>query len=134
MRLWSDALVKGGGDPDPALRVRSGIEKFNVSAIGPVPDELPLHRLYLLAAGERLSLEPTSPSEALFGVIPHLYVHRFGTAFMQATGAARPFGQVSSLLRSISVVRLVRRRDLDQLPEIASLVEQDMLRQPDLPT
>jgi hypothetical protein len=130
LRLWSDSLLSTGENPNLAVKVRSGIDKFKLSAMNVVPDELPLHRLYLLDAGEQSSIRPTSPSEALFGVIPHLYAHRFGTAFMQATGAARPFEQMYSLLRKASVRRLVRRRDLAQLPDIARLVEQDLLHEP----
>ena len=127
IKLWVDALVGTGGDPDLAIRVRSGVDKFNVNAISIAPRELPFHSLYLLDGGEELSIRSMSPSEAFFGVVPHLYVHRFGTSFLQATDMARAFQQVTRLLRTVTVKRLLRRRDLGQLSNIARLIEQDVL-------
>jgi hypothetical protein len=127
IKLWADALVGIGGDPDLAVRVRSGVDKFHINATSIAPREFPFHGLYLLDGGEELSIRSMSPSEAFFGVVPHLYVHRFGTSFLQATDMARAFQQVSGLLRIITVKRLLRRRDLGQLSDMARLIEQDVL-------
>ncbi len=129
MRLWSDALVSIGGDPDSAVPVRSGIDKYNVNAASVAPEALPFHRLYLLDAGEELGIRSMSPTEAFFCVIPHLYVCRFGTPFLQSTNAARAFQQLNSLLKKITVKRLLRRWDLNQLPDIAQRIEQDILQE-----
>lgn len=126
IKLWADALVGTGGDPDSAVRVRSGVDKFSVNAASIAPNELPLHGLYLLDAGEELSIQPMSPSEAFLSIVPHLYVYRFGTSFLQATGMDRSFQQLNQLLKKITVKRLLRRRDLSQLPDIAHKIEQDI--------
>lgn len=126
IKLWADALVGTGGDPDLAVRVRSGVDKFHVNATSIAPRELPFHDLYLLDGGEELSIQSMSPSEAFFSVAPHLYVHRFGTSFLQATDMARAFQQVSGLLRIVTVKRLLRRRDLGQLSDMARLIEQNV--------
>lgn len=128
MRLWSDALVGIGGHPDSAVRVRSGIDKFSVSATKIATEVLPFYSLYLLDIGEELSVQLTSPSEAFFGVMQHLYVYRFGTKFLQSTGATRAFQQLSWLLKKIIVKRLLRQWNLSQLADIAKLVEQDACR------
>lgn len=127
IKLWADALISTGGDPDSTVRVRSGIDKFNVNAVSIAPNELPFHGLYLLDGGGELSIQPMSSSEAFFGVVPHLYVYRFGTSFLQATGMVRAFQQLNQLLKKITVKRLLRQRDLRQLPNIAQWVEQDVL-------
>ena len=127
IKLWEDALVSTGGDPNSAVRVRSGVDKFHVNAASIAPNELPLHGLYLLDGGEELSVRSMSPSEAFLGVVPHLYVCRFGTSFLQETGMAHAFEQVSRLLRVVNVKRLLRRRDLSQLSDIARLIERDVL-------
>lgn len=127
IKLWADALVGTGGDPGAAVRVRSGIDKFNMNAVNIASNELPFHCLYLLNGGEGLSIQPMSPSEAFFGIVPHLYVYRFGTSFLQAMGMDRTFQQLSLLLKKITVKRLLRKRDLSQLPEIAERVERDIL-------
>jgi len=129
IKLWADALVGTGGDPDSSVRVRSGVDKFSVNAASIAPNELPFDCLYLLDAGEELSIQPMSPSEAFFGIVPHLYVYRFGTSFLQAMGMSRAFQQLNQLLKKITVKRLLRRRDLNQLPDIAYRIERDVLEE-----
>ena len=129
IRLWSDALVSTGGDPDSAVRVRSGIDKFNVNAASVALEALPLRFLYLLDLGEELVIQSVSTSEAFFGVIPHLYVCRFGTPFLQSTHPSRAFQQLNLLLRKVTVKRLLRQSNLSQLPDIAQRIEQDILQE-----
>lgn len=129
IRLWSDALVSTGGNIDSAVRVRSGIDKFNINASCMAPEGLRLHCLYLLDAGEELSIRSMSPSEAFFGVVPHLYVHRFGTSFLKAKGMEYTFLQLNQLLKKINVRRLLRWKDLNQLPDIAQRIEQDIFQE-----
>jgi hypothetical protein len=129
IRLWSDSLVSIGGDPDSAVRVRSGIEKYNVNATYFAAEALPFHCLYLLDGGEELAIQAMSHSEAFFGVIPHLYVCRFGTPFLQSTNTARAFQQLNLLLKRIKVKRLLRQWNLNLLPDIAQRIEQDILQQ-----
>jgi hypothetical protein len=126
MRLWLDALVSTGGDPDSAVRVRSGLDKFNVNATNVVLESLAFQSLYLLDAGEQLAIQSISPSEAFLGIVPHVYVCRFGTSFLQLTDANRVFQQLSLLLKKITVKRLVRPWDLNQLPDIAQWIERDI--------
>lgn len=128
IKLWGDALVGTGGHPDSGVRVRSGVDKFSVHAAGIASNELPFRGLYLLDAGEKPSIQPTSPSEAFMGIVPHLYVYRFGTSFLQATGMDHPFKQLNRLLKKITVKRLLRRRDLSLLPQIAQQIEHDISR------
>jgi hypothetical protein len=85
-----------------------------------------------LGGGEELSIQPLLPNEAFLGVVPHLYVYRFGTSFLQATGMVNTFQQLSGLLKTVVVKRLLRRRDLSELPEIAQRVERDVLHDMEL--
>lgn len=128
IKLWEDALISLGGDPDSAVRVRSRVDKFSINATNIAQNELLFHCLYLLDSGEELSIRAMSPSEAFFSVIPHLYVYRFGTSFLQATGMNRVFQQLNQLLKKINVRRLLRRKDLSQLPDIAKKIEKDLLQ------
>lgn len=129
IKLWEDALIGTGRYADSTVRVRSGVNKFSVNAASIASSELPFHSLYLLDAGEELSIQSMSPSEAFLGIAPHLYVYRFGTSFLQAIGMDRAFLQLNQLLKKITVKRLMRWRDLSQLPEIAQRVEQDVLQE-----
>jgi len=129
MRLWSDALVSTGGDPDTALRVRSGVDKFNVNAANIAVEALPFHSLYLLDAGEEFAIQSLTTSEAFFGVVPHLYGCRFGIQFLNSTDVSRTFQNLSLLLKKITVKRLSRPWSLNQLPAISQRIEQDILHE-----
>ena len=128
IRLWSDALISMGDDPDSAVRVRSGIDKYNVYAGNTIAETLPLYCLYLLDVGEDLSIKLMPPSEAFFGIIPHLYVCRFGTQFLQSTNITHAFQQLNLLLRKIKVKHLLRQWKLNQLPDVTRRIEQDVLQ------
>jgi hypothetical protein len=130
LKLWSDALSSLGGDPRTAAPVRPGLDKYFVAEAGMVERETPLRRIYLLAAGDMLAMKPVSPNEAFFGVVPHVYVARFGTGFLQATDGVRTFTQLHELLTRVSVVKLQRRRDLNELSQIAELIELHDLQGP----
>lgn len=123
IKLWADALIGVGGDPDFAEPVVPGANKYYVSASSVAGRDVPISRLYLLDAGENLCVKPVSLSEAFFGIVPHVYVSRFGTPFMQSANAIHTFKQVNALLKVVSVARLLRRPDLGQLNDIARLVE-----------
>jgi len=128
IKLWADALVGVGGDPDSADRVAPGANKYYFSASSIADQDVPISRLYLLDAGETLGLKPVSSAEAFFGIVQHVYVSRFGTPFLQSANAAHTFRQLNSLLKGIPVVRLVRQPDLAQLSDIARMVETDCLQ------
>lgn len=123
LKLWSDALSSLGGDPRTAAPVRPGLDKYFAGEAGMVDQETRLHCIYLLDGGDTLAVTPVSPKEAFFGIVPHVYVARFGTGFLQSTVGARTFAQLQQLLTRVSVVKLQRRRDLNELSQIAELIE-----------
>ena len=123
MRLWADALVSAGGNLGSATRVRPGVDKYYVNASSVADEEYPLARLYLLDGGERLSAKPVPLAEAFFGIVPHVYVSRFGTPFIQSTNFSHTFRQLNLLLKKTAVIRLIRRQDLTELQDIAKLIE-----------
>ena len=123
IKLRPDVLTSVGGDPDTSVPVRPGHPKYFVSESTITEGEFPLRTLFLLDVGDTLGVAEVPPAEAFFSVAPHVYVCRFGTGFLQATGADRTFRQLSLLLKRTSVMRLYRQRDLSQLSEIARLVE-----------
>ena len=126
MRLWLDTLIYAGGRPDSATRVRSGIDKFNFNVDSVAKKPIPLHSLYLLDAEGSPHIEKLFPSEALFSIIPHLYVSRFGTSVFQKTDPAGSFKKLTLLSKQAHVKRLVREQDISQLPNIVNLIEGDL--------
>jgi hypothetical protein len=127
VKLWEDALIGLGGDPEAADPVAPGANKYYVHAAAHAQD-VPVTRLYLLGGGDELCVQPMSLAEAFMGVVPHIYVSRFGTSFLQSSNAVGTFRQLSCLLKEVPVLRLLRRPDVAQLSEIARLVESDCLQ------
>ena len=125
LKLWHDALLETGGSPESARQILPGADKYYVGASAVAPQKIPLRRIYVLDAGERLAVEPIHAARAFFGVVPHLYVSRFGTPFLQAVGSQMVFSQLAAVLRRIEIFRLLRCKDLAQLPDIANLIECD---------
>ena len=128
VKLWADALSSTGGAPHSSTPVRRGLDKYFATQPSIPDDPSPLEQIYLLDAGERLFIEQVQPSQAFFGVVPHLYVSRFGTGFMQAIGPAPVFAQLTQLVTRVPISRLIRRRDLAELEDIARLVESSVSR------
>lgn len=127
VKLWADALASNGGEPDSSVPVRPGLSKYYTSAPLPPTDRSPLQELFLLDVGEQFAVETLPASRAFFGVLPHLYVHRFGTPFLQGAGAAPAFAKLTQMVRHVPVSRLIRRPGLSQLPEVVMLVESSCL-------
>lgn len=127
LKLWHDALLGTGWMPESARPVLPGADKFYVGASMMAPRRTPLQRLYLLDVGDRLAMEPMQAAAAFFGILPHLYVSRFGTPFLQAVGSKAAFSQLAAVLKQIETIRLIRCKDLSQLPDIARLIEADCL-------
>jgi hypothetical protein len=123
LKLRSDALASMSENPTTSVPVRPGHDKYFVSGSTITEGEFPLRTLFLLGAGDTLSVAAVPPAEAFFDVAPHVYVCRFGTGFLESTGAHQTFRQLGLLLKRTSVMRLYRQRDLSQLSEIAKLVE-----------
>lgn len=123
VKLWADALVSMGGAAEASPRVRSGLNKYYSSDPLPPTEQCPLQQIFLLDVGEKLAVEALSAPGAFFGVVPHLYVQRFGTPFLRSAGPELVFKQLAHLVRSVPVYRLVRRPDLSQLSEIVKLIE-----------
>lgn len=128
VKLWADALSSLGGAPGESVPVRVGLNKYYASPPAAAVESSSLHQLYLLDVGEQLAIERVPPSKAFFGVVPHLYVCRFGTRFLQATGASESFNQLSRLIGKMPISRLVRPPDLSQLSEMARLIESHSVR------
>lgn len=128
VKLWADALSSLGGALNESIPVRVGLNKYYARPPAASGKSSTLHQLYLLDVGEQLAIECVPPTKAFFGVVPHLYVCRFGTPFLQETGASESFKQLSVLIGKIPVCRLVRPPDLTQLSEMARLIEDHNVR------
>lgn len=126
IKLWSDALRGLGWQKEGAVRVRTGVDKFAVFVPRSPPEARLLHRIYLLDYDETETLSPLSPGEAFLGLIPHLYVQRFGHTYLKMTESFAPVQAAAQLVKSVPVGRLRRRRDLKALARMVGLVRGDL--------
>lgn len=127
LKLWSDALAGIGGKRDLFQPIVPGADKYYFGASAWTTLETPLKRFYVLDGGNELKTATIGSPDAFFSVLPHLYVSRFGTPFLQSSGAQSTIPQLFALLNEVEVVRLVRRHNLDELQEIAELIESELI-------
>ena len=128
LKLWPEALVSLGEAPETLRRLHPLFEKRARLATQRFPHRvLPLRRVYVLAEGSTPAIEPLRPREAMLELMRHWYGSRFGDRLLQADGAALShFLQCTALANGVTVHRLRRPRSLRAVPDLASLVENDL--------
>jgi hypothetical protein len=88
---------------------------------------LPLGAVFVLGTGDRERIELLPPQERFVELVRHSYL----APLMERTcELADHFRQVVELAQRVPVFRLERRRDLDRLPAVASLIEHEAARLP----
>jgi hypothetical protein len=128
IKLWPEAVAALGESPETMLQVHPRFDKrARRAARGFSSRRLPLRRIYLLAEGPGPTIEPLRPQEALLGLLANWYGLRFGNGLLEVEGAAAAnFRQCASLVKRVSVRRLIRPRELSALRDLARLVEDDL--------
>lgn len=127
LKLWPNSIIALGHTPEAlpvlhpdftkrALRVTSGF------AVMPSP----LKRVYVIAAGPHVEVEPLSPQESLIELLRHSYAARFGNHLLEATGIATHFMHCARLAQNISVFRFRRPASLSLLNEHVSTLINDL--------
>jgi len=126
-KLWPQSVEALGHSVEALPRIRPELDKraqrietnFQMTS-------LPLRRIYVLGAGEKLEIAPLQAPIAFMQIVRNIYVSRYGTEFLQATGQDRLFKQCNELLQHVPVHILRREIDLSALSEIAALIENDL--------
>ncbi|PSB02278.1 hypothetical protein [Merismopedia glauca] len=126
-KLWPDAAVSIGDDPQTLPELFSGYQKRARRADERFADQsLPIKCICVLASGSEVAFKKLSPSEGIIKLIANSYVNRYGSELIQGAAGARHFKQCASLANSISIYNLERPRALELLPNIAKLLEEHM--------
>jgi hypothetical protein len=90
------------------------------------PTPVPLRAIYILGEADHCLIEPLPPQEALLNVMRHCFVARF-TEFLQKTGTnTTHFANCTQLVNNIPINYLKRPRNLELLPKLVELVENQM--------
>ena len=124
-KLWPDAATAVGANPDDLPRLHEDFEKrvrkvtdgFNFTT-------LPFRRGYVLSMGRALRIEPLSQQHAMMELVRH----SLGTRLLAAGGRDRHFLQCAEIARRVPISQLERRRALDELGDLVTLVEEDLDR------
>jgi len=120
IRLYGDSVEGIGDDPErypwvhPLIAKRSkGVGRFISHAV-------PLDRLYVLATGDQLAIEPLAPRAAIMELIRHTYyVHQYAPLF----GFKQQMEHAAAVVMKVGVFKLTRPKDLALLPELVGLLE-----------
>ncbi len=121
-KLWPEALVSLGDDPEKLPRCNPSFEKRARPAAHKFsPTPLPIRRIYVLYDGVVTEILPLRPQEALAELVRHTY---------GAMGVGNPshFLECASVVNRVSVCSLRRQKALSKLPNLVQLIEDDLAR------
>lgn len=123
-RLWPESVTALGLDPSSLPLVHPAMEKRSLRTDARFRDEpLPLERIYLLAPGEELRVEPVDGHDAFVELVRHSYA----ASILRESGAqAQHFVQCTKLARIIGFRRLVTPNSLAGVGDIVTEVERDL--------
>jgi hypothetical protein len=121
LNVWPDALAALSYDDTALKRVDPAYDKRSF----PVEEQfagarLPLRCNYVIADGETPGIEPLAPKHALVELIRHTY-----TGQLLGTDAASHLQQCARLINSVAMRRLTVPHCLDEVPNVARVVERD---------
>lgn len=120
LKLWPEALVVLGDDPEKLPRCNPYLEKRARPAAHKFSSTpLPVKRIYVLDEGNTPEILPLLPQEAFVALVRHTY----GS---MGVGSASHFLKCASIANNVAVCSLKRQRCLAQLPSLAQLVEDDL--------
>src|SRR5919112_3237416 len=117
LKLWPEALVSLGDDPEKLPRCNPSFEK----RARPVtrefsPNPLPIKRIYVLDKGSTPEILPLPPQRALVELMRHTY----GALDV---GSSSHFLRCATIVNQVAICRLRRQNSLLQLPNLAQLIE-----------
>ena len=122
LKLWPEALVSLGDDPERLPRCNPHFEKRARPALHRFSStSLPVKRIYVLDEGDASEILPLRPQEALAELVRHTY----GS---MGVGSTPHFRKCTSITNKVAICRLRRQKSLSQLPDLAQLIEEDLVR------
>jgi hypothetical protein len=123
MRLWPEAVLSVGLHPDTLENVYDGSPKrSSPAAAGFATEPVPLRTIYLMEYGPHFQIESIAPATA----VAELLNHSFVAGILKSTNtAASHFHRCVRLAQSVRIVRLIRRRSIAELDQLAESIEED---------
>ena len=129
LKLWPEALVSLGDDPETLPRWNPHFEKRARSASHRFPSTpLPIKRIYVLNEGDAPEILPLRPQEAFMELVRHTYGSDYGLQTAMGVGSTSHFLKCATIANQVAVCSLKRQRALSQLPNLSRLVENDLVQ------
>ena len=129
LKLWPEALVSLGDDPEKLPRWNPQLEKRARPATQRFSSTpLPVERIYVLDEGNAPKILSLRPQEAFVELVRHTYGSDHGLHAAMGVGSASHFLECASVVNEVTVYRLRRQKSLSQLHNLARLVEEDLTR------
>ncbi len=125
LKLWPAAAASLGTDPELLPRLHPRFEKRarRISA-GFAHEMLTLRGVYILGDSPVLKFERLEPRFALIELLRHSY----GARSLYAEGAPEQFVRLAGLCGKVWVRKLLRPMAIEQLPELACTILEDLRR------
>ena len=124
LKLWPEAAVSVGEDPDALLPIEPGNYRRGLvrAREGFSSDALSLGCVYVLAQGDAPKIVPLERQQALVETIRNTY----GRKLFQAVRQSSHLRQCADVVNGVPVRRLERPDSLPALSEVARMVEEDL--------
>jgi len=129
LKLWPEALVSLGDDPEKLPRWNPYLEKRArpvATEFSPTP--LPVKKIYVLDEGDAPEILPLTGQEAFLELVRHTYGSDYGLQPAMGVGSASHFFRCKSIIDTVAMRGLIRQKSLSQLPNLVRLIEEDLTR------
>lgn len=123
-KLRADSLRSLGAEDQGPL-AHPALDKRLVTVSGPVVEgPVALKVIYVLADGDEAAIEPMRPAQATMELVRHTYA----VSLLGASEAPHHLRACAAVTGTVPVRRLTRRLDMNALPQLASMVENDVAK------
>jgi hypothetical protein len=127
LKLWPEALVSLGDDPEKLPRWNPQLEKRVRLVSHQFPSApLPIKRIYVLDEGNTPEISPLRAQEAFMELIRHTYGSDHGLQTAMGVGSAPHFLECADIVDKVIICSLRRQKSLSQLNDLARLIEEDL--------
>lgn len=123
MKVYPEVMRQLGADPDASPPVYSGLPKRAVWAERFAHSASELHAMYVLTSADALDCRPVASAQALLTVMQNAY--RPGP-LVQHVGRQALMQMCARIVERVPLHALSRPRKLEQLPQLAEFVEQQV--------
>jgi hypothetical protein len=124
LKLWPESVEQLGVSIEALPKVRPDLEKrSHVLEHGFAVDSVPVKRIFVLTDGDHEAIEPLSPQAKFMALVQNSYaigiLHETGTQ-------ASHFQQTLRVAKAVPVMKLVRRRSMELLPQVVRMIEESI--------